>query len=77
MPGVEESDLDGPMQRHASEDERIRTRAYHLWEQAGRPVGRDDEFWQRARDAERAENTVDDGGGAIAMQPTGARTWTS
>jgi hypothetical protein len=26
---------------------RIRTRAYHLWQQDGRPQGRDEEFWER------------------------------
>lgn len=29
--------------------ELIRTRAYSLWEQAGRPEGGDLEFWERAR----------------------------
>ncbi len=29
--------------------EPIRTRAYALWEQAGRPDGGDLEFWERAR----------------------------
>ena len=28
--------------------EKIRMRAHELWEQHGRPVGRDDEFWLRA-----------------------------
>ncbi|CCD84300.1 conserved protein of unknown function [Bradyrhizobium sp. ORS 285] len=36
---------------------RIRERAHHLWEQAGCPDGRDDEFWHQAeheiRDAEQ------------------------
>ncbi|HTH15198.1 MAG TPA: DUF2934 domain-containing protein [Magnetospirillum sp.] len=27
---------------------RIRTRVHALWEQAGRPQGRDAEFWQQA-----------------------------
>jgi hypothetical protein len=27
---------------------RIRERAYHIWEASGRPLGRDEEFWQRA-----------------------------
>jgi len=31
------------------EDEQTRVRAYHLWEQAGRPEGRDLEFWYHAR----------------------------
>ena len=30
-------------------DEQTRVRAYHLWEQAGRPEGRDLEFWYQAR----------------------------
>ena len=34
----------------ASLNERIRTRAYHLWEADGRSHGRDGEFWERARE---------------------------
>jgi hypothetical protein len=29
-------------------EDRIRERAYHLWEASGRPAGRDVEFWHRA-----------------------------
>lgn len=29
-------------------DDRIRERAYHIWEASGGPSGRDEEFWQRA-----------------------------
>ena len=29
-------------------DERVRVRAYILWEQDGRPHGRNDEYWNRA-----------------------------
>ena len=29
---------------------RIRERAYHLWEQDGGPHGRDQEYWERARE---------------------------
>lgn len=39
---------DGTMDRTAHE-QRVRERAYHLWEQEGRPHGRDKEFWERAR----------------------------
>jgi hypothetical protein len=36
----------------------IRERAYELWEQAGRPDGRSDEFWFAARyEFERREET--------------------
>jgi Protein of unknown function (DUF2934) len=31
-------------------EQRIRELAYRLWEQDGRPHGRDVEFWQRARE---------------------------
>jgi hypothetical protein len=31
------------------EEEAIRLTAYFLWEQDGRPEGRQDEYWQRAR----------------------------
>jgi Protein of unknown function (DUF2934) len=29
-------------------EDRIRERAYYLWEGSGRPAGRDEEFWHRA-----------------------------
>ena len=32
-----------------SMDEHIRKRAYELWEQAGQPEGRSEEFWHAAR----------------------------
>jgi hypothetical protein len=38
--------------RHATggTEERIRQRAYFLWEASGRPQGRDHEFWVQARE---------------------------
>lgn len=33
----------------AAHEQRVRERAYHFWEQEGRPHGRDEEFWERAR----------------------------
>jgi hypothetical protein len=30
-------------------EDQVRQRAYQLWEQEGRPEGRQDEFWYRAR----------------------------
>ncbi|ABI61576.1 DUF2934 domain-containing protein [Granulibacter bethesdensis] len=30
------------------QDERVRVRAYLLWEKAGRPHGRNEEFWEEA-----------------------------
>jgi hypothetical protein len=34
----------------AAREDRIRERAYYLWEANGRPPGRDEEFWHRACD---------------------------
>jgi hypothetical protein len=31
------------------EIEQVRERAYRLWEEAGRPTGHDEEFWERAK----------------------------
>ena len=33
----------------AEQEQRIRERAYHLWEADGCPHGRDAEYWERAR----------------------------
>jgi len=41
---------DNPLEDSPERDERIRTQAYHLWEQDGRPHGRDVEYWERARE---------------------------
>lgn len=32
----------------ADRDEQVRRLAYHLWETAGRPYGREHEFWAEA-----------------------------
>jgi hypothetical protein len=34
-------------------DERVRVRAHQLWEQAGKPEGRDEEFWLQAENEVR------------------------
>src|SRR3954463_1030766 len=39
-----------PLIKKPEREERIRQRAYHLWEADGRPEGRDLEFWERARE---------------------------
>jgi DUF2934 family protein len=48
-------------------ERRIRRRARELWEQAGRPAGRDLEFWFKAeqefREAEDIANKYDPSGG--------------
>lgn len=40
-------------------DDRIRDRAYQLWDQAGQPEGREDEFWYRAERELSADQDVD------------------
>ncbi|HVJ41850.1 MAG TPA: DUF2934 domain-containing protein [Dongiaceae bacterium] len=32
------------------QDEAIKRHAYQLWEEAGRPAGRDEEFWEKAKE---------------------------
>ncbi|MBW7972664.1 DUF2934 domain-containing protein [Bradyrhizobium sp. BR 10289] len=49
-------------------EDSIRTRAHQLWELAGRPEGRDDEFW---REAERELS----GGGAATTEES-SKTFT-
>jgi DUF2934 family protein len=36
-------------------EQRIRERAHRLWEEAGCPEGRDQEFWERAEREERKD----------------------
>jgi hypothetical protein len=46
--------------------EQIRIRAHELWEQAGRPDGREEEFWY---EAERDIKREMEDGSAIAQRP--------
>jgi hypothetical protein len=39
---------DNPLENTAEREERVRKRAYHLWESDGRPHGQDREYWERA-----------------------------
>ena len=39
-------------------DDRVRARAHQLWEQAGRPTGRDQEFWLQAELDLKKEGTA-------------------
>ncbi len=41
---------DNPLKSDAEREARIRARAYRLWEDEGRPYGRDVEIWERARE---------------------------
>jgi hypothetical protein len=46
-PGMSDNPLDDSDE---SRQQRIRERAYHLWEADGYPHGRELEFWERARE---------------------------
>lgn len=37
------------MDNHAAVEQMIRDRARELWQEAGRPEGREQDFWQEAR----------------------------
>jgi hypothetical protein len=39
-----------PLVTDPATEQRVRERAYHLWEADGRPHGRDVEYWERARE---------------------------
>jgi hypothetical protein len=39
-------------------EQRVRDRAYALWESEGRPLGRDAEHWRMSEEATRAEITM-------------------
>src|SRR3978361_1452409 len=40
---------EGVQQEARMDEQRIRERAYELWQKEGSPEGRDQEFWERAR----------------------------
>jgi hypothetical protein len=45
----------------ASTEQRIRARAYEIWEEEGRPEGREREHWERARFLVGLEDNADAG----------------
>jgi hypothetical protein len=50
-----------PLAIDPEREERIRQRAYHLWESEGKPHGRDVEYWERARELEGMEESAGSG----------------
>jgi hypothetical protein len=57
-----------PLEDDPARDERIRVRAYHLWEADGCPTGREVEYWERARELVGIEESP--GAGAAAERGT-------
>lgn len=57
-------------QEVTSPEEAIRRRAHALWEEAGRPEGRAEEFWHRAREeAELASRAPQEFAGETGAAP--------
>ena len=52
---------DNPLEFDAVRDQRIRERAYHLWEADGCPDGRDLDYWERARELVAMEESGETG----------------
>lgn len=50
-----------PLEDDPEREIRIRDRAYHLWVDEGRPHGRHDEFWERARELVGMEESAGSG----------------
>ncbi|WP_133663965.1 DUF2934 domain-containing protein [Paraburkholderia sp. BL10I2N1] len=55
---------------NASREEKIRVRAYELWEKDGSPEGRADEYWEQARaqiedEESEADRNEDDSKGRL------------
>ena len=59
MSGVNDNSTDqnSPGQDSADQDfdERVRVRAYLMWEADGKPTGQEDLYWHRARERMEAE----------------------
>jgi hypothetical protein len=50
-----------PLAIDPDREQRVRERAYHLWEADGKPHGRDLEYWERAREQVGAEKSAGPG----------------
>jgi len=50
-----------PLAIDPGQEQRVRERAYHLWEHDGKPHGRDVEYWERARELVGMEESAGSG----------------
>jgi hypothetical protein len=53
--------VDNPLETNPAREQRVRERAYQLWEADGKPHGRDVEYWQRARELIAMEESAGSG----------------
>jgi Protein of unknown function (DUF2934). len=59
----------------ASLEERIRRRAYQIWQEEGCPTGQEERHWEMARQIIASEGSADEEeetGGALAPDPAGS-----
>jgi len=57
------------MREAPDRESQVRDRAYRLWEEEGRPHGRDVEFWERARELVAAEKNSKSNGPKTGPDP--------
>lgn len=50
-----------PLAFDPEREQRVRERAYHMWEAEGKPHGRDVEYWERARELIGMEESAGSG----------------
>jgi hypothetical protein len=55
------SPIRNPLAVDPDREQRVRERAYHLWEADGKPHGRDVEYWERARELIGMEESAGSG----------------
>ncbi|HEY0181759.1 MAG TPA: DUF2934 domain-containing protein [Rhodopila sp.] len=55
------SSIRNPLAHDPDREQRVRERAYHLWEADGKPHGRDVEYWERARELVGMEESAGSG----------------
>ena len=53
---MQPAESDSPLAPSASHLQRIRVRAYRLWESEGRPVAQSEAYWKRARELDAIEH---------------------
>ena len=53
---------------HTMDQEKIRDRAYQLWDRAGQPEGREQEFWFEAEREMADEDEIDTSGQAAEVE---------
>jgi len=58
-----------PLEDDPERESRIRARAYRIWDEEGRPHGRDVEFWERARELDAIESAAGAGQEPNPMTP--------